>query len=77
MLLETVRQNKADFMDKITKDILITDLFAEHAIARVVFMQHGMMCAGCAQRKTETIEMGAKMHGVDLDKLLSDLNRLV
>lgn len=39
-----------------------------------VFVKYNMGCVGCAAAKFESIEQGAKAHGIDLDDLLRDLN---
>jgi hybrid cluster-associated redox disulfide protein len=45
--------------------------------AREVFAAHGMGCVGCMGVSMESIEDGAKMHGIDPESVLADLNRLV
>ena len=42
-----------------------------------VFVEYNMGCVGCAAAKFESIEQGAKAHGIDLDELLRDLNAAV
>ena len=42
-----------------------------------VFRTCGMGCLGCAAAHFETIEQGAKAHGMDLDRLLTALNAAV
>jgi len=44
--------------------------------AREVFAAHGMGCVGCMGVSMESIEDGAKMHGIDPEVVLSELNRL-
>ena len=44
--------------------------------AREVFTAHGMGCVGCMGVSMESIEDGAKMHGIDPEVVLSELNRL-
>jgi hybrid cluster-associated redox disulfide protein len=45
--------------------------------ARDVFAAHGMGCIGCIGMSVETIEEGARMHGLDPEQVVADLNRLV
>ncbi|MBI2129501.1 DUF1858 domain-containing protein [Candidatus Woesearchaeota archaeon] len=40
-----------------------------------VFMQHGLHCIGCGIAQFESIEQGAAAHGINLDKLINDLNK--
>jgi hybrid cluster-associated redox disulfide protein len=44
--------------------------------AREVFAAHGMGCVGCMGVSMESIEDGAKMHGINPDLVLAELNRL-
>jgi hybrid cluster-associated redox disulfide protein len=42
-----------------------------------VFFKHGLHCIGCPVASSESIADGAKAHGIDLDKLVKDLNKAV
>ena len=42
-----------------------------------VFMKYKMGCIGCAAAKFESVEQGAKAHGIDVDALIRDLNSAV
>ncbi len=44
--------------------------------ARDVFAAYGMGCIGCMGVSMETIEDGAKMHGLDPEQVVADLNKL-
>lgn len=59
---------------KITKDMAIGDVVYKHPETIEVFMKHGMHCVGCAVAQFENIEQGCKAHGIDVDKLIKDLN---
>ncbi|MBU2589145.1 MAG: DUF1858 domain-containing protein, partial [Nanoarchaeota archaeon] len=41
-----------------------------------VFAKHGMHCVGCAIASFESIQQGAEAHGMDLGKLMKDLNEV-
>ena len=41
------------------------------------FRAFGMGCLGCAAARFETIEQGAKAHGMDLVRLINALNAAV
>lgn len=60
----------------ITKEMPIMAVLRLLPQAREVFIRHGMGCIGCMGSATETIEKGAKMHDVDLETLLKELNAL-
>lgn len=45
--------------------------------ARDVFAAYGMGCVGCMGVSMESIEDGARMHGIDPEAVLADLNKLL
>lgn len=60
-----------------TKDMSIMEALQADPRAREVFTAYGMGCIGCMGVSMESIEDGAKMHGIDPDAVLADLNKLV
>ncbi|ATW28253.1 DUF1858 domain-containing protein [Candidatus Formimonas warabiya] len=63
-------------MAAITKDMSIMEVVAQYPETADVFMNHGMGCLGCAAARFENIEQGAMAHGIDVDALMVDLNRV-
>jgi hybrid cluster-associated redox disulfide protein len=59
-----------------TKDMSLMEALQADPRAREVFAAHGMGCVGCMGVSMESIEDGAKMHGIDPEVVLADLNRL-
>ncbi len=59
-----------------TKDMSIMEALQADPRAREVFAAYGMGCIGCMGVSMESIEDGAKMHGIDPDAVLADLNKL-
>lgn len=64
-------------MMKITKDMSIGQVVEQWPETADVFASAGMGCLGCAIAHFENIEQGALAHGIDLDKLMADLNKVV
>lgn len=60
---------------EITKKMSITEVVSKYPQTVPVFMEHGMGCLGCAAARFENIEQGAMAHGIDVDKLIADLNK--
>lgn len=58
----------------ITQKTAIIQVLRSHPLARDIFTKHGMGCIGCMGATTETIENGAKMHDIDVEALLKELN---
>lgn len=61
----------------ITKEMSIGTIVQNHPQTVRVFLNHGLMCVGCAAARFETLEQGATAHGIDVDALVSDLNAAV
>lgn len=62
---------------KITKDSNILDTLNKYPKTLEVFHKHGFACVGCALARYESIEEGAIVHGIDVDKLVKDLNKII
>mgnify|MGYP000025857857 FL=1 len=59
---------------RITKDTLIGDILKmDMGMARIL-MQNGMHCVGCPSAAGETLEEASMVHGMDCDKLVTELN---
>ena len=63
--------------DKINKNMTFGELLRQVPAAGQILMGYGMHCIGCHIAVTETIEQGARAHGMDdqtIDKLVNELN---
>ena len=61
----------------ITKDTMLGELMQKHPEAAQVFFNNSLPCAMCHMAAEETVEQAAVSHGVDLDKLLKELNKII
>lgn len=62
---------------KITKEMTISEAVKKYPKTAFVFMDYGLHCIGCPAAPNETIEEAVKLHRIDLDKLLKDLNEAI
>lgn len=62
---------------KITAKSGIMEVVQKHPETADVFVKHGMHCLGCAAAHFENIEEGCQAHGIDVKKLVADLNKAV
>ena len=62
---------------KITKDMSIIDIVQQYPETLEIFAKHGLGCIGCAAARFENIEAGAKVHGLDADSFVEELNEAV
>lgn len=60
----------------ITKDMGIMEVVQKYPETVDVFAMSGMGCIGCAASHFENIEQGAMAHGIDIDKLMENLNEV-
>jgi hybrid cluster-associated redox disulfide protein len=61
-------------MAKVTKDMMICDILDVQPHLEEIFISHGMNCVGCPGSNLETLEEAAAGHGVNLEKLLKEVN---
>ncbi|MDD4587437.1 MAG: DUF1858 domain-containing protein [Heliobacteriaceae bacterium] len=61
----------------ITKEMSIREVVEKFPQTVPVFMSFGMGCLGCAAARFENIEQGASAHGIDVDKLVDELNNRI
>lgn len=65
---------------KITKDMTLSEIITEFPETVEVMLKNGLHCVGCHVAAYETLEQGAKAHGMsdkDLEKMLEDMNDIV
>lgn len=64
-------------MAQITKDTIIGDILDIAPQTAPVFMSIGMHCLGCPASRGETVEQACMVHGVDVESLLNEINKLL
>jgi len=67
-------------MNKIKKNMTFGEVIEKFPESAVIMMSHGLHCVGCHIASYETIEQGAKAHGMsdkDLEKMMKELNKAV
>ena len=63
--------------NKITKNMTFQDVMDKYPNAIDVVMNYGLHCIGCHVSAFETIEQGAKAHGLtkkDIEKMIKEMN---
>ncbi|EKE04173.1 MAG: hypothetical protein ACD_20C00098G0001 [uncultured bacterium] len=63
--------------NKVTKDMSIIDIVQNYPESIEVFAKNGLGCIGCAAARYENLEAGAKVHGIDPDQLVADINEVI
>lgn len=63
---------------KITEKMKISEVIQKYPKTFFVFTNYGLHCIGCPMatgESSETIEEAVKVHRIDLNKFLEDLNK--
>lgn len=58
----------------ISKDMTFFELMRTYPESVKVLQKHNLGCVGCMGAQNESLEQGARAHGLDIDALLNDLN---
>ncbi|HNW26575.1 MAG TPA: DUF1858 domain-containing protein [Candidatus Gastranaerophilaceae bacterium] len=64
-------------MGKITKEMGIIDIVQNYPQSLEIFAKYGLGCIGCAAARFENLEAGAKVHGIDPDVMVEEINALI
>ena len=64
-------------MANVTKDMGIMEIVTAHPETLEVFAKYGMGCIGCAAAHFENLEAGAKVHGINIDDMVNDMNAVI
>ena len=59
----------------ITKDMVISEIINAKEDAAKILMANGMGCLGCPSAQMETLEQASEIHGLNIEKLLKELNQ--
>ncbi|AKL97344.1 hybrid cluster protein-associated redox disulfide protein [Clostridium aceticum] len=62
-------------MAKITENMTIMQVLQQDRDSAAVFMKYGLHCLGCPGATMESIADAGKVHGIDVSKLVEDLNK--
>ncbi len=60
---------------KIEKTTKIRELLEKEPEKANILLEAGMHCLGCPASQAETLEEACQVHGIDVEKLLKELNK--
>ncbi len=64
--------------EKISKDMALGEVVSKFPETVEIMLNYGLHCVGCHVAAFETIEQGAKTHGMkeeELEKMLAEMNK--
>lgn len=67
-------------MAKIQRDQNLGEIAAKHPAAAKVMLEYGLHCVGCFANRFDSVEVGAKLHGMsdqEVDEMLEEINQAV
>ncbi len=59
----------------ITKEMTIADILRENKEAVNILRNNGMHCIGCPSSQVESLEEACKIHSMDVETVLEQLNK--
>ncbi len=74
---KTVKKRTVKKVDKITKNMSIAEVVKKYPQTIEVFFNYDLHCVGCVAAEFDTIESGAMIHGINVEYLLFDLNKII
>ncbi len=66
--------------EKVTKGMTLGEILAKHPNAARIMVGYGLHCVGCHVAAWETLEQGAKAHGLDdnkVEEMVNEINKLI
>lgn len=63
-------------MSGITKEMTIGEILNTNPNVAPLLLNAGMHCLGCPSAQGESLEEAAMVHGIDVDKLMADIEAL-
>ncbi len=64
----------------VTKNMILVDVITKYPEVAPILMGYGLHCVGCHFSSIDTIENGAKLHGLDdemIEMMLRDANLII
>ncbi len=61
----------------ITKNMPISELVSKYPETITMLQSKGLGCIGCIAASGESIEQGLKVHGLDVDSIITEMNKII
>lgn len=61
----------------VSKDMTFFELMRTYPKSIEVLRNYNLGCVGCMGAQNESLEQGCNAHGIDVNKLLEDLNKVL
>jgi hybrid cluster-associated redox disulfide protein len=77
---KTAKVVKAAKVTKVTKDSNLAEVVYKHPEAAEVLIDYGLHCVECIASAYDTVEAGAKVHGLsdkEIDEMIERVNEVI
>ena len=71
------KKNQNKKVKEITKDMSFAEIIEKFPEAIEILLGSGMHCIGCPMAMQETLEAGARAHGIDIEDLIKKINERI
>lgn len=61
----------------ITKNMPISELVSKYPETITILQSKGLGCIGCIAASDESIEQGLEVHGLDVDSIIAEMNKII
>jgi hybrid cluster-associated redox disulfide protein len=75
-----MKNKKENNKEKVTKTSNMADVVFKYPEAVEILLEYGLHCVGCAFAAADSIEEGAKVHGIadeDIDEMVERINKVI
>ncbi len=70
------KKTKTKEKQLITKSMTIAEVVNKFPKVIPILMKYGMHCIGCPMSMQETLEQGLSAHGMKIDRIIDELNKI-
>ncbi|ACH38916.1 protein of unknown function DUF1858 [Citrifermentans bemidjiense Bem] len=63
-------------MSQVTKDMTFAAVMRMHPDVVKVLAKYNLGCIGCMGAQNESLEQGCAAHGISVDEIVADINKL-
>ena len=63
--------------EKIAKEMTISEVLSKYPGTLSIFAKYNLPCFNCPVAQAETIEQASKLHSINLEKFIKDLNKAI
>ncbi len=75
-----MKKVKSTKKGKVSLNTMLGEIASNYPKAAEILMEHGLHCIGCGVSAYETLEQGAKAHGIkdaEIKKMLKEMNSAI